>query len=91
MGEIDIIAEDKGTICFIEVKARHSDRRGSSKEAVSNRKQRQISKAALSFLKENKLWERSARFDVVSIDFAGDNPRIDLIKNAFDLAKMYSY
>ena len=85
LGEIDIIARDGDTICFIEVKARVSQAQGLPQEAVGDRKQRQISKAALVFLKENKLLEHKARFDVVSIDGGLGDTRIGLIKNAFEL------
>ena len=91
LGEIDIIASDKGTICFIEVKTRQSDRFGSPSEAISASKQRQISKAALVFLKERKLLDKKARFDVVSIMYSKDSPRLDLIKNAFELNNDFVY
>lgn len=90
-GEVDIVAQDKETVCFIEVKMRRSDEFGRPEEAVSNKKQRQISKAALCYLKENKFIERSARFDVVSIVYKGKTPDIDLIKNAFSLPDDYAY
>ena len=88
--EIDIIAEDKGVICFIEVKARHSRLFGEPSEAVSSVKQRQISKAAICYLKENNLLERSARFDVVTLLYEKDLPEIDLIKDAFELNSSFT-
>jgi len=91
LGEIDIIAKDKDTICFIEVKSRNSDRFGMPQEAVSPFKQRQISKAALSFLKSRNLLDDKARFDVVSIVCAFNNPQIRLIKDAFELSRDFSY
>ncbi|MBA3014526.1 MAG: YraN family protein [Proteobacteria bacterium] len=85
-GEVDIIAEDKGTIVFVEVKTRSSLGFGLPAEAVTPRKQRQIAKAALFFLGQNRAMSRPARFDVVSVVLAaGGPPRIELIKNAFDL------
>ncbi|MDP2044329.1 MAG: YraN family protein, partial [Candidatus Omnitrophota bacterium] len=81
----DIIAEDKGVICFVEVKARHSDMFGEPGEAISKHKQRQISKTAICYLRENSSFERPARFDVVTLLYAGDLPKIDLIKDAFEL------
>ena len=84
--EIDIVADDKGVICFVEVKARHSALFGSPGEAVSRHKQRQISKAALCYLKENNLLERSARFDVVTLLYEKELPEIELIKDAFELS-----
>lgn len=92
LGEVDIVARDKDTLCFIEVKTRHSDRFGLPKEAISSSKQRQISKAALLFLKENNLLDKKARFDVVSIIYSQkQRPRLDLIKNAFELDESFSY
>ena len=91
LGEIDIIASDKGTLCFVEVKTRNSDRFGAPAEAVSNFKQRQISKAALCYLKEKKFLDKRARFDVVCVEYLADSPKIHLIKNAFDLDSSYTY
>jgi len=91
IGEIDIVAKDKDTFAFIEVKTRHSDRFGEPFESVVKSKQRQISKAALVFLKENNLLEKKARFDVVSIIYAQDTPELNLIKNAFELDSSFSY
>lgn len=91
LGEIDIIASDKGIICFIEVKTRQSDKFGLPSEAISASKQRQISKVALAFLKERKLLDKKARFDVVSILYSQAPPRLDLIKNAFELDQSFTY
>ena len=91
LGEVDIIAQDKDTLCFIEVKSRSSDRFGSGLEAVSSLKQRQISKAALSFLKERNLLDKRARFDVVALDGSASEEKITLIKNAFELDERTTY
>ncbi|MDD5561116.1 MAG: YraN family protein [Candidatus Omnitrophica bacterium] len=89
-GEIDIIAEHKGVICFVEVKARHSKLFGQPSEAVSAAKQRQICKTAICYLKENNLLERQARFDVVSLLYTEDLPGIELIENAFELTPFFT-
>ena len=86
LGEIDVIAKDKDTLVFVEVKARRSGGYGSPKWAVTPKKQRQISKVALYYLKAVKQKNVKARFDVVAISSTDDNPRIELIKNAFELA-----
>lgn len=92
LGEIDIIAKDGDTWVFVEVKTRHTDKAGLPFEALSTLKQRQISKAALAYLKENNLLDQKARFDAVSIiQAAQDKPRIDLLKNAFELDKDFLY
>jgi len=91
LGEIDIVACDRDTVCFVEVKTRSSDKFGLPQEALSNFKQRQIAKTALKFLKENKLLDKKARFDVVSVTYQGDLPKIDLITDAFELDSKFTY
>lgn len=91
LGEVDIVALDKKTVCFVEVKTRTSDKFGSPAEAVSARKEKQISKAALCYLKEKKLLDKSARFDVVCVEYKADKPEINLITDAFELDSNYTY
>jgi len=85
LGEIDIIAQDEETICFIEVKTRGSDKFGLPSEAVAGFKQRQISKAAIIFLKEKNLLDSRARFDIVAVQYSGSEFKLELIKDAFEL------
>lgn len=91
LGEIDIIAHDRDTVCFIEVKTRNSLGKGLPVESVGSSKQRQISKVALCFLKDKNLLNKRARFDVVSILYVQGIPKIDLIKNAFELGEGFTY
>ena len=86
LGEIDIIARDKKTIVFVEVKSRRSIRYGSPKWAVTPKKQRKISMVALYYLKTTNQIDAKARFDVVSITANRDEPQIEIVKNAFELA-----
>ncbi|UCD82930.1 MAG: YraN family protein [Desulfobacterales bacterium] len=86
LGEIDIIAKEKKTIVFVEVKSRKSIRYGSPKWAVTPRKQRKISMVALHYLKSTRQTDLKARFDVVAITVNRDEPRIEVVKNAFELA-----
>ena len=85
MGEMDIIAREKDTLAFIEVKTRTSTTFGPPQLAVNLTKQMQLSKVALYFLKEKKLEDVKARFDVVAILLRSKGEEIDLIKDAFDL------
>ena len=89
-GEIDIIARQEGVICFVEVKARHSLNLGFPQEAISIHKQRQICRAAVYYLKSNKLLERPARFDVLALLYTNDQPEISLITNAFELSARFT-
>jgi putative endonuclease len=81
--EIDIIAQDKGFLCFIEVKSRSDEKFGAPQEAVIARKQRHLASAALYYLKINNCLNRKSRFDVVTVIFSGAHPQTRLIKNAF--------
>ena len=85
LGEIDIIAQEKDVLCFIEVKTRTRGSYGAPQEAVDSRKQRQIAKVALLYLKTKHLLDHNARFDVVWVMRSQDPPEIGVIKNAFEL------
>ena len=84
-GEIDIIAREGRTLVFIEVKGRQSMRYGSAKAAVTARKQQQVSKVALWYLKETGQMDAKARFDVVAVTRKGGDDRIEIVRNAFPL------
>lgn len=86
IGEIDIIAQDHGTIVFIEVKTRMTIRYGVPSEAVNKRKQQKIGKVAACFLCQQKRWQHPCRFDVIEVYAKNDNSiKINHIKNAFIL------
>ena len=88
LGEIDIIAKDRDTIAFVEVKARKSKTYGNPKWAITPKKQRKISMVALSYLKATRQIDAKARFDVVTVTLNSEDTTstIDVIKNAFELA-----
>lgn len=87
LGEIDIIAQDRDTVVFVEVKSRTSDKFGFPYESIDRKKQNQIMKSALIYVKKEKIAHTNLRFDVISI--FGDS--VNLIKNAFPLDKRYIY
>lgn len=79
-GEIDIVAEEKDVLCFVEVKYRTTNACGSPLEAVDVRKQNQIRKVALYYLMRNEWSEWTpCRFDVIA--FEGEE--LTHIENAF--------
>jgi putative endonuclease len=86
LGEVDLIARDGDTLVFIEIKTRKTRAPGYAKEAVNARKQRQLSKVALSYMKANHCMDTRARFDVVAIGFRAGRPAVEVVRNAFDLA-----
>ncbi len=86
-GEADIVARDGKTLVFVEVKTRRSLAYGVPQLAVTSFKQRQISKAALTWLAKNRLQDAAARFDVIAVMLLPDGThRIEHIPNAFELA-----
>ena len=86
LGEIDIVAKDRDTIAFVEVKTRRSVHFGSPKWAITAQKQKKISTVALYYLKTTNQSAAKARFDVVTVTLNQDKPRVEIIKNAFELA-----
>jgi putative endonuclease len=83
LGEIDIIARQKKTLVFIEVKTRRSTGFGTPQEAVGPTKQRQILRAANWYLNERRLRNLQPRFDVIAVRCIGDQARIEHIADAF--------
>ena len=85
-GEIDLVAQDGNRIVFVEVKTRRSLKFGLPQEAVTPRKQQQISKIALAYLQERDLLNAPCRFDVIAIRLSSQLKLLHLehIKNAFE-------
>lgn len=70
-GEIDLIAEDRDHIVFVEVKLRRDRRFAEAREFVDPRKIERIKTTAEIWLSQNET-EKRARFDVVEIYFSGE-------------------
>jgi putative endonuclease len=83
VGEIDIIAEEKGVLCFIEVKGRSGTGFGLPAEAVTSEKQRRIYRAAEIYLQRERLGESICRFDIVSILDLTEGRRVEIFRDAF--------
>ena len=86
LGEIDVVAKDGDVLVFVEIKTRKDRSLGEAKEAVHKRKQGQLSRVALAYLKSNHLLGSKARFDVVAIGVSRGKEEIEIVKNAFELA-----
>ncbi len=87
-GEIDLIALDGETLCFIEVKTRRSMAFASPLANVNLRKQRQITRTARVYRRIFGLLQISWRFDVVSVLLEHtDQPKLDLIKGFWNEQK----
>lgn len=80
-GEIDIVALDEETLCFVEVKTRTSADFAEPLASVTRRKQRQITRTARVYRRIFGLSKMKYRYDVVSLVLArGAEPRIELTK-----------
>ncbi len=64
--EIDIIAQDRDTLVFIEVKTRSSDKFGVPEEAITRSKYNNIKTGLFTYLQENPNYKKY-RIDVISI------------------------
>jgi putative endonuclease len=79
-GELDLVMQDGGTLVFVEVRYRASERFGGAAASVDARKQARLLAAAGYYLARHPT-NLPCRFDVVAIG-AGD--RMRWIKHAFD-------
>lgn len=82
-GEIDLVAREGETLCFVEVKARATDAYGPAIAAVDFRKQRRISRAAALYLAMKGHRDTPCRFDVLGLDRSAGGWRYTLIRDAF--------
>jgi len=85
-GEIDIVARDGATVCFVEVKSRRSARYGDPQLAVNAKKREKMIRTARHYLAGRGLEDRPARFDVAAIRLSPDGAgAVELIRDAFEL------
>jgi putative endonuclease len=70
--EIDLVAYEGTTLCFVEVKTRASDWFAPPQANVDRRKQRQIARAARAYRRLLDLNKESYRYDVVSVVLPAD-------------------
>jgi len=78
-GEIDLIAEEEGTLVFAEVRMRSSSNFGGAGESVTEAKRARLLAAARLYLTRRP--NAPCRFDVFLV--GGDPSRVEWIRNAF--------
>ena len=83
-GELDVIAEQGGVLCFVEIKARGDRSFGSAIEALHAAKKRRIARAAAHYLARHPT-EKPCRFDVLAMDLEDGEWRYTLVADAFSL------
>lgn len=83
LGELDVVAQEGGSVVFIEVKTRRGDRAGSGGEAISARKRWRMTRLAHYYLAAHGLEGQPCRFDVVSLSVRPGETRVQVWRNAF--------
>jgi putative endonuclease len=78
-GELDIIAFEKETLVFVEVKSRSSKKFGEPWEFVDWQKQQILRRTAEGFIADHDLGQYAYRFDIVSVV----GKEVSLYRNAF--------
>ena len=80
--EIDLVAYDGATLCFVEVKTRASDWFAPPQVNVDLRKRRQLARAARAYRRLFELEDQPYRFDVVTVVLS-DPPAVELLRHYF--------
>ena len=85
--EIDIVADDSGTLVFVEVRARRGRMFGAPEESITPSKRRQMLRAAQCYLTANDCWGRSWRIDMVAVELDRHDgiARLNVIRNAVEM------
>ena len=85
-GELDLVAEGEGYLCFVEVKLRRTQRFGTGAEQVDQRKREKLRTAAELYLQTHPA-VLQPRFDVIEVlapnGLGTKNPKIRHIEGAF--------
>ena len=84
-GEVDLVADDRGILVFVEVRSRTGEERGHPLETVNARKRARVVRAARLYLEAAQPAATAFRFDVVGVSFApdGGQPAITHVEDAF--------
>lgn len=87
-GEIDIIADDAGTLTFVEVRMRSGPSHGGALESIDRRKRRRILTAARHYLAQLPATEPPCRFDAMLLRPVAEAGRecftVEWLRDAFN-------
>ena len=85
-GEIDIIAQQKDYLVFVEVRTRSSMDFGTPEESITQNKKGKLIASALTYINSHQNLPSLWRIDVVAIEIdpKGKTKRIELIENAIE-------
>jgi putative endonuclease len=87
-GELDLVADARGVLVFVEVRSRTGEDRGHPLETVNARKRARVVRAARLYLEAAQPTATTFRFDVVGITFSSDGkqPVVTHVEDAFRVA-----
>ena len=80
--EIDIIAQQRNVLVFVEVKSRTSEEYGNAYDAVDDKKIRLLISAAQAYIRKYNI-DLKFRFDIITVIGTCDPYRIEHIEDAF--------
>jgi len=85
-GELDLVALDGTCVVFVEVRSTGSDDVSRPATSVDLAKQRRLTDLAVYFLREHRLLNQAARFDVLALTWPPEQraPTITHYRNAFE-------
>ena len=88
LGELDLVARERGVLVIAEVRTRASAQWGGAAASVDRRKQQRITRAAPQLLQQRaELARLPVRFDVLVVsDLESAQPKVEWIRHAFEAA-----
>lgn len=87
LGELDLVADDRGVLVFVEVKSRRTAQFGGAIHAVHRQKQQKLIRLAAQFLAQRHWMDRTCRFDVVLLEATETAAlQVEHIQNAFEVS-----
>jgi len=91
-GEIDIIAQQKDCLVFVEVRTKRSLDFGTPEESITQAKKKKLITLALTYTSTHQNLPPLWRIDVVAIelDDKGQPKRIELIENAIEQVSRFN-
>ena len=83
-GEVDIVAQEREQLVFVEVKTRRSRTFGTPEESITQSKKNKLMEVAQAYLQTHVDLPEAWRIDVVTIEITHPNspPKIELVRNA---------
>ena len=84
LGEIDLVADERGEIVFVEVKTRRGSEYGPPEDAVTAKKRAHLRAVAAAYLAANDLGRRPFRIDIIAVTVSapGESVRLAHFRSA---------